>query len=120
MARGGARQGTPGVGYSNRTDLMANRAPQQGTATAAAGGQSAPAAPPTVPADLVPDLNSPTARPDEPLTAGVDVGAGPGSGCTPMPPTAQDPTRAALEAMMLVAPGPEIRAMLARLDMQGR
>lgn len=120
MARGGARQGTPGVGYQNRTDLAMDRAPQQGTVTAAAGGQAAPAGPPTVPADLVPDLNSPTNRPGEPVTAGVDAGPGPGAGFTPQPPTAQDPVRSALEAIMLVAPSQEARAMLSRLDMMGR
>ena len=31
MARGGRRQGTPGVSYTNRTDLNVAHAPQQGT-----------------------------------------------------------------------------------------
>jgi hypothetical protein len=38
MPRGGPRQGTPGKGYSNRTDLALNSASQTATNTAASGG----------------------------------------------------------------------------------
>ena len=72
MARGGERQGRPGQAYANRTDLMAN--PQK----------TAPAPAPR-PREAAPEqgfsltaLDAPTQRPDEPVTAGAPVGAGPG------------------------------------------
>lgn len=75
--RGGKRQGTPGKGYSNRTDLMTNYDASQGSP--AAGGvevgpmeQAGPA-----PEDS-PNLLDPTNYPEEPITAGLPVGAGPG------------------------------------------
>ncbi len=84
MPRGGARKGTPGKGYSNRTDMMTNRAPDA-TGTAASGGMTAPApeAPPApaqpMPAvEDTPNLFDDTQFPDEPITAGLPVGAGPG------------------------------------------
>ena len=43
----------------------------------AAPAQSAPSPAPSGP--LPPPLDAPTSRPDEPVTAGVDAGAGPGS-----------------------------------------
>jgi len=75
--RGGTRQGTPGKGYSNRTDLMSNY--DQAQPTAASGGMEAPAGPPgpLTPED-VPNLFDSTAFPDEPITAGLNQGPGPG------------------------------------------
>lgn len=90
MPRGGKRQGTPGKGYSNRTDLMATTkpvAPGQINPTAA-GGMTAPSmsgpppqeqAPPRMPSpDDTPMLTDPTQYPDEPLTAGLPIGPGEG------------------------------------------
>jgi len=107
MARGGRRQGTPGVAYSNRADLNTARAPQTGLKTAAAGGMAPPtpdpaavvsgAQPVQVPPpagispDSVPALDDPSGRPSEPLTAGIPFGPGEG------PPP--DPNRADLVAM---------------------
>ena len=73
--QGGKRQGTPGQGYSNRTDLMQNYNMEAGTP---AGGpmQAAPSYP--LPDDL-PSIGTPTARPGEPITAGLDIGAGEGA-----------------------------------------
>lgn len=78
MPRGGKRQGTPGKGYSNRTDMgmsydMAN------SQTAATGGMTAPQPPmlDKYPEDT-PGLLDPTARPGEPVTSGLPSGAGPG------------------------------------------
>lgn len=85
MPRGGKRMGTPGKGYSNRTDLGMRYMPedQAGTATPAAGGVQAPpprAMPPTPPvyAEDIPNLLDPTMRPDEPLTDGLRSGPGRG------------------------------------------
>ena len=78
MPRGGKRQGTPGKGYSNRTD-MGMRYDMASSQTAATGGMRAPAPPAieTYPEDT-PMLLDPTARPGEPVTAGVPTGPGPG------------------------------------------
>lgn len=78
-ARGGRRQGTPGAGYSNRTDLTSNY--DMAKNTAATGGEQ-PAAPRPIVAgplpDEIPSLSTPTARPNEPITAGLPIGAGSG------------------------------------------
>ena len=78
--RGGARQGTPGKAYSNRTDMGMNYA--NAGASAASGGIEAPskAAPLTLPVypDQTPGLSDPTQRPNEPITDGLSVGAGRG------------------------------------------
>jgi hypothetical protein len=112
MARGGARQGKPGTQHLNRTDLNVAKLP----ATAAPGqtygqagqqlaaqsavpmgqqptttpGAATPptAAPGVTPGSLGP-LTAPTARPDEPLTAGAPFGAGPNQ--PPTAPAAPDP-----------------------------
>lgn len=82
MPRGGRRRGTPGKGYTNRTDLgmQYQSQDQAGTATPAAGGVQAPPAPqgPPIFADDIPNLMDPTARPDEPISAGLAFGPGPG------------------------------------------
>lgn len=88
MARGGARQGTPGKGYSNRTDLMASTKPPAigQVDTAAAGGmtaspQQAPQQPqrPMPSPDDTPMLTDGTQYPDEPITAGMNMGPGVGA-----------------------------------------
>lgn len=102
--RGGARQGTPGASYGNRTDLnVKTRLPMQaatgqpyGAATAQLNAQRAvpmgrpvtdqvpmpapggpPSAPPVPPGGVTP-LHAPSQRPDEPVTAGLPVGPGAG------------------------------------------
>ena len=122
MPRGGKRQGTPGRAYSNRTDLGMDYSPGD----AAAGGMQAPAdqrqfMPPAIGVDQVPNLSDPTMRPDEPVTAGVDVGVGPGMDALgPMPPSPMDPVRQAIQAMMLVSPNPDLVRVLNRLTYEGR
>lgn len=82
MPRGGRRQGTPGRGYANRTDLALD--PNMAQNTAASGGMAAPvqatpqgpvaAAPQMFPyatPDDSPNLTTPSERPDEPVTAGI-------------------------------------------------
>lgn len=90
MPRGGKRSGTPGKGYSNRTDLaqvpkglpygerQAREQALQAQPLPRQGG--APPAPPRRPgalAEAVP-LDAPTQRPGEPVTAGVPMGPGAG------------------------------------------
>lgn len=103
MARGGRRQGAPGKTYSNRTDLQQGQrqSPVMRVPGQAYGAQAeqvraqqaipmgpqpplAPAAPATEPVPL----HAPTMRPNEPLTAGVDMGAGDGA---PPRPLSADP-----------------------------
>ena len=97
MPRGGKRQGTPGRGYSNRTDL--GMTPDMGQNTAASGGMTAAPPPvsdgqtpqgPTRSPDDTPMLLDPTMRPDEPITAGMAMGAGPGPEALGMDPRAAE------------------------------
>lgn len=80
MPRGGKRQGTPGKAYANRTDMGMDYG--NAGASAAAGGMAPPAGaamgPPPPTPDDTPNLSAPTAYPDEPITAGLPIGAGPG------------------------------------------
>lgn len=83
MPRGGRRRGTPGKGYTNRTDLGMQYQAQDaaGMATPAAGGVEPPPQRPQAPpifADDLPNLMDPTARPGEPITDGLPVGPGRG------------------------------------------
>jgi hypothetical protein len=75
MPRGGKRQGTPGKGYSNRTDLIQNYDQQAGSP--AAGGMTPPPPPMQTPDDS-PNLTDPTQFPDEPITTGLRNGPGAG------------------------------------------
>lgn len=128
MPRGGRRQGTPGVGYSNRTDLALDPNMQQNTA--ATGGMTAPAGAPAAPAmlpgaligtDEIPNLSDPSLRPNEPLMAGVNMGPGPGrEALGPMPPAPTDPVRQVLQALDLMHPNPDIARALAQMDFEGR
>lgn len=128
MPRGGKRQGTPGKGYSNRTDLAVD--PNMGQNTAASGGMTAPAqaaaipqarfVPPPVGADQVPNIGDPTDM-QEPITAGLPMGPGPGPEAVgPLPPPPTDPVREAVQALMLVSPNPDLIRVLNRLDFEGR
>ena len=105
MPRGGKRDGTQGKGYQNRTDLGGQNVvgPQptatgkvpiqtapnqaQGQATAQRTAQQVvpmggtPSMPMQAPQPSAPltSLFAPTANPNEPVTAGVDMGPGAGS-----------------------------------------
>lgn len=128
MARGGSRQGTPGKGYSNRTDLIQNRQPQSGSNTAAAAGQTAPAAsagggsgpaaaPFVDPTTRVPRLDDPSGRPGEAVTAGLF--SGPGAGPEAIGAVPPDPVAASIEAAYLQMPTPELRRVIARFRSKG-
>jgi hypothetical protein len=100
--RGGARQGTPGTAYGNRTDLNMpistvpgqdyGKASQQQAAQSAVPMAASPVAPtqpvqsnqPVQQAQPLPRPGSmpyldPTMRPNEPVTTGIDYGPGAGS-----------------------------------------
>lgn len=118
--RGGARAGTPGTAYTNRTDLNANRSlpvravpgqtygdrVQQVEAQRMVPMAAAPGtAPPATPASAAPQPSAPpvqpgafgpidrqTERPTEPVTAGAPVGAGAGPSAIPAGPSNADNT----------------------------
>ena len=73
--RGGQRQGTPGQGYSNRTDLMQNYDQSQ---SAASGGLDMGMLAGAPSPDDTPGLGTPSMYPDEPITEGLPIGAGSG------------------------------------------
>lgn len=93
---GGARQGTPGTQYSNRSDLRAQKptaAPGQAYGAAGAqlaaqqavpmaGGPTPPGPAPFPPGYVAPGevtpLHAPTERPGEPVTHGLTGGPGAG------------------------------------------
>lgn len=125
MARarsGGSRQGTPGRGYSNRTDLLTNYGQSAPGASAASGGMVAPAQPAQpqeqyIRPDDVPKLDDPSSYPDRPVTYGLDVGPGAGTealGVVPGNRFASD-----VAAAYLRNPTPELRRILALIQMQG-
>jgi hypothetical protein len=122
--RGGKRQGTPGKAYSNRTDMGMDY--NMGAGSPAAGGQQAPAEQqplirPAMGADQIPNLSDPTMRPGEPVTAGLSVGPGAGpEALGPLPPPPMDPLRMAIQAMMMVAPNPDLVRVMNRLNYEGR
>jgi hypothetical protein len=86
--RGGKRQGTPGKGYSNRTDLMNNYDPSQGS-PAAGGVEAVPQGAMGPSPDDTPGLTTPSQYPDEPITEGLPIGPGGG----PQRDTRLDETR---------------------------
>jgi len=99
-ATGGAPQIPGGLDYGEGKALRDAQAliPRTSSEMAAAAGQGAgpgagPGAPAGAPADLlamsqayqpgVPGLTQPSTRPAEPVTAGIDIGAGPGRSAVP-------------------------------------
>jgi hypothetical protein len=84
--------GTGGAGQSGRVasgfTYGMNKQINEQAASAPMAKASSPTAPPMnvapTPRPLTP-INAPTMNPDEPITAGVDIGAGPGSGALMLP-----------------------------------
>jgi hypothetical protein len=83
MAKGGPREGMSGAAYPNRTDMQGGtqpvRAPsggEYGDRKRLEGLQQAMPLPNL--ADKVVPIDAPTARPNEPVTAGAPIGPGPG------------------------------------------
>lgn len=102
MPRGGRRSGKPGAQYPNRADLAQSvrTAPNQPYGQAGAQAQAqrtiplpqtppTPAPQPTVNAPDPGMLAQPTARPGEPVTAGLPIGAGPGPEANAVNPSDQ-------------------------------
>lgn len=133
--RGGKRTGTPGTAYTNRSDLNTNRVeftgqpygtrvqqvesqravPVQAPPTASVPGAAGTAAPqPQGPAPgTLGNLLDPTARPDEPITAGLPIGPGPGpSPATPM----GDPDVDVLRAIYKAYPSTALLRLIAAME----
>jgi len=128
---GGRRVGTPGTQYPNRSDLSTQRVQampsrQYGSAAAQERAQQAvplpqenPLPPPGDPSVAI---GAPTMRPDEPITAGMPFGPGPGP--DPTTPTARGVTpealvTAKLRGMYQANPTEDMRGLLEYLDMVG-
>lgn len=82
MPRGGERSGRPGGTYENRSDMQAEPRTARGPQAPQYGGmkqRDAVTATPELPqpGELIP-LDAPSQRPNEPVTAGLTRGAGPG------------------------------------------
>jgi hypothetical protein len=139
--RGGTRTGKAGGQYSNRSDLQQapraapgqtygvatqQKAAQQVNPLPATGGTVAPVSPnPAMDqaaalgarADALPGLMDPTARPNEPVTAGVPFGPGPGPEALGMPTFGpDDQAEAALRAIYRQFPNSDIARVLAHID----
>lgn len=132
---GGARTGTPGTPYANRSDLRQAPRAATGQEYGKAGAQIAaqravplPAAPPVqgttpipasgaagfaTPSDT-PSLTDPTQRPDEPVEAGMPFGPGPGPEAGPAP---MSDVEARLRALYAAHPTPELRDLIRQADM---
>lgn len=126
MPRGGRRNGRQGASYTNRTDLnqSVRTAPSQeyGSRVAQERQQQAaplPQAPPTPDpraaaqysyVEDVPNLTDPTGRPDEPITAGLPFGAGPGPRMDMLPSI--DPVADELRALYLRYPTQELLELI--------
>lgn len=125
---GGPRAGTPGKEYQNRTDLNTQRAlPSRQYGSAAAQERSLDVAPlPTMPApgDPTVALNAPTQRPDEPVTAGLPFGDGPGPEVLPGPPVSAmpdvDEAAATIRALYLRYQYPDLLDLIEQLEREGR
>lgn len=128
--RGGPRQGTPGKAYTNRSDLSVPKAQFTGQAYGAAKAQAdAQAAVPVAaaPGDqaaaqaarqpapgpnpgTLGGLLDPTARPDEPLTAGLPTG--PGVGPEGLRQATGNPDMDQLLAIYRANPSPALRELI--------
>lgn len=135
--RGGRRQGVPGKAYTNRSDLNQSRIAEfqgqtYGTRADQVESQRAvpiaqppmpgPAAAPT-PAAAGPDpgtlggLLDPTARPAEPVTAGIASGPGPGPGGLNL--AGGDPDADNLRAIYRAYPSTALLRLIATLEEDG-
>ena len=122
--KGGRRTGKPNTAYANRSDLNINKTPPAGfygegkqmealKATTPPPNQVVPRAAEDAEAFQPPTLTGlgePTARPGEPVTAGLDRGPGPGSEVVPLVQN-QDPDLE-LRAIFQRFPSEDLRELL--------
>lgn len=125
---GGRRQGAPGQAYGNRTDLNQNRQPVQvasgqpyGARQEQVAAQKAvplpdappvPASPPAPAPGSFGPFTRPTERPNEPLTAGLPIGPGPGPEAIGGAPNPQGDVEAQLLAMYRQHPNNDLLRLI--------
>jgi hypothetical protein len=124
---GGRRQGAPGQAYGNRTDLNQNRQPirvasgqEYGARQAQVAAQKAvplpappvPASPPAPAPGSFGAFLRPTENPNEPLTAGMDIGPGPGRNAIAAAPNPASDVEAQLLALYRQNPNNDILRLL--------
>ena len=145
MPRGGKRRGQVGKPYPNRADLRTTQAPKAaqgqpyGEAKAQLQSQQAiplsrtpaPTAQPGGTAALagmvggggvsVPPLNAPTTRPNEPLTAGLPSGPGPGPEALHLPAQSSedDQMLGVLRAFHQAYPNSDIARLISEMTARG-
>lgn len=129
--RGGRRRGAPGVAYPQRSDLQQGPRAQPirvasgqpyGQRKAQEDAQRAIPLPDFTPAGAHGSPYRPTDRPDEPVTAGLPMGPGPGPEIlTPMPLRTSDepPTLELLQLMMRQSPSNELRSLIEEAEYGG-
>jgi hypothetical protein len=112
--RGGSRQGASGKAYAQRSDLNENRQAVVSPPSQEYGQRVAlerqQAAMPMAEMSRPTPLFAPSERADEPVTAGLPMGAGPGPEVLP---GGGDPTVARLRALYALHPSPDLRRLLA-------
>lgn len=111
-------QNATGGTYGQRAELMdiASGAPMP--QTAAVPQAQAPARP----MSNIPSVGifEPTQRPDEPITAGLPVGEGPGPEVLQTPVTAPDQLAVLARAMFAANPTPQLRRLVEAFMQEGR
>lgn len=107
-------QNASGGQYGQRAELtqLAQGAPM---------AQAVPAMPmPQGPQIPTVGIFEPTRRPDEPITAGIDMGEGPGSEVLMTPVDAPDQLSAFARAMYMANPSPQLRRIIEAFEEEGR
>lgn len=102
---------------AQRIAPMAGTAPMPHPAPVAPQGQGQQAAPPSAPQFPGGPFNAPSARPNEPVTAGVDIGPGPGSSVLSAPIAQQGAGTGAMTAMLQRLSATDTTGILGKLMM---
>lgn len=107
-------QNATGGSYGQRAELtqLAQGAPM-------AQGMAIPTGMGTPPVPTV-GIFEPTQRPNEPITAGVDVGPGPGSEVLMTPVDSPDQLATFARAMYMANPSPQLRRIVEAFEEEGR
>lgn len=113
-------QNAPGGAYGQRAELteLASGAPMPQGPQSAAVPQMAP----RQPISSIPSVGifEPTQRPNEPITAGLPVGEGPGPEVLQTPVTAPDQLAVLARAMFAANPTPQLRRLVEAFMQEGR
>lgn len=126
---GGPRVGQPGKNYANRMDMQvgARQAAQAPTGLpygqhqAMINSQHAVGLPVAQnPAEQLVGLHEPTQRPNEPITAGMATGPGPGPEAVGLPPSTggpgNNPLADQLRALYLAYPSSDLAGLIEQYD----